>query len=244
MVHCLHLLVVMIHRLVKSILLLLLATTGGNAQVSRELDSSVQARAKNLEPFIIQSAHRYGIDPQILRVVCYLESRYRLEAISPKGARGPMQFMPETAARYALRNPHDPQTAIDAGARYLRDLLRKFEGRIDLALAAYNAGEGTVEAFRTGRSLRLTSGKVINRAKTITGGIPPYRETQEYVRSAIRFLINRGTVPTEFLGSSLRNTSKDIANPIRDFTIDAIVNESVPPLQLIKKDKSAFIEIP
>ncbi len=234
----------MIHRLVKSILLLLLVSTGVNAQVGRELDSSVQARAKNLEPFIIQSAHRYGIDPHILRVVCYLESRYRLEAISPKGARGPMQFMPETAARYALRNPHDPQTAIDAGAWYLRDLLRKFDGRVDLALAAYNAGEGTVEAFRTGRSLRLTSGKVINPAQSITGGIPPYRETQEYVRSAISFLMNRGTVPTKFLGSSLRNTSKDIANPIRDFTIDVMVNESVPPLRLIEKDKSAFIEIP
>ena len=76
-----------------------------------------------------------------------------------------MQFMPETAARYALTNPHDPQTAIDAGARYFRDLLRKFDGRVDLALAAYNAGEGTVEAFRTGRSLRLANGKVINRAQ-------------------------------------------------------------------------------
>jgi hypothetical protein len=155
-----------------------------------------------------------------------------------------MQFMPETAARYALRDPHDPQTAIDAGARYLRDLLRKFDGRVDLALAAYNAGEGTVEAFRTGRSLRLTSGKVINPAQSITGGIPPYRETQEYVRSAISFLINTGTVPTKFLGSSLRNRSKDIANPIRDFTIDVMVNESVPPLRLIEKDKLAFIEIP
>ena len=195
----------MIHRLVKSILLLLLVSIGVNAQVSRERDSSVQERAQKLEPFIVESAQRYGIDPRILRVVCYLESRYRLEAISPKGARGPMQFMPETAARYALRNPHDPKTAIDAGARYLRDLLRKFDGRVDLALAAYNAGEGTVEAFRTGRSLRLTSGKVINPAKTITGGIPPYRETQEYVRSAIGFLINRRTVPTKFFGSSLRN---------------------------------------
>jgi soluble lytic murein transglycosylase-like protein len=96
-----------------------------------------------------------------------------------------MQFMPDTAKRFGVRDPHDPQQAIDAAARYLRDLLRRFGGRIDLALAAYNAGEGTVESFRTGRPLVLPTGKVINSRGQITGGIPPYRETQQYVRSII-----------------------------------------------------------
>jgi hypothetical protein len=99
-----------------------------------------------------------------------------------------MQFMPETAARYGLRNPYDPRAAIDAGAHYVRDLLSKFGGRVDLALAAYNAGEGAVESFQIGKPLVLSTGKIINPRGLVTGGIPPYRETQEYVRSATALL--------------------------------------------------------
>jgi soluble lytic murein transglycosylase-like protein len=233
----------MIQRLAQSILVLLFVSIGITAQVRQERTSSVQERAQRLEPFIVDSAKRYGIDPRILRVLCYLESRYRLEAVSPKGARGPMQFMPETATRYALKNPHDPRGAIDAGARYFRDLLRRFDGRVDLALAAYNAGEGTVDAFLTGRSLRLTNGRVINPAKTITGGIPPYRETQEYVRSAIGFLANRATTPTKVSDFSLGNRRKNISNLSRDFTIDVLANDSLPAPHSSEKTKSVFIEI-
>ena len=169
-----------------SILLVLTATT--MAQVHRDPGPSLRERAREFEPLIIESAIRYGIDPRILRSVCFIESRYRNNAISPKGALGLMQFMPETAKRYGLRNPADPKSALDAAAHYLHDLLRKFGGRFDLALAAYNAGEGTVESFQTGRALVLPTGKIINRRGLITGGIPPYRETQEYVNSAIALL--------------------------------------------------------
>lgn len=233
----------MIRRPVQSILLLLFVGIGVNAQVRQERDSSVQERAQKFEPFIVDSAQRYGIDPRILRILCYLESRYRLEAVSPKGARGPMQFMPETAARYALQNPHDPKTAIDAGARYFRDLLRRFDGRVDLALAAYNAGEGTVEAFMTGRSLRLANGRVINPTKKITGGIPPYRETQEYVRSAVGFLVNRATPPARSRGFTLRNAKNNVATTSRDFSIDVMDEDSVNSRHLSEKAKSIFIEI-
>jgi len=162
----------------------------GASQIARDADLSVRERAERIEPFIRASAARYGIDPQLLRILCFIESRYRIDAVSPKGARGPMQFMPDTAKRFGLKNPHDPQQAIDAAARYLRELLRKFGGRLALALAAYNAGEGTVQSFRTGRPLVLASGKIVNARGRITGGIPPYRETQDYVRSAIAFLTN------------------------------------------------------
>jgi soluble lytic murein transglycosylase-like protein len=233
----------MILRLVQSIVFLVVVSVAINAQVRQEREPSTRVRSQKLEPFILDSARRYGVDPRILRVLCYLESRYRLEAVSPKGARGPMQFMPETASRYALRNPHEPKAAIDAGARYFRDLLRRFGGRVDLALAAYNAGEGTVEAFMTGRTLRLANGKVINAAKRITGGIPPYRETQEYVRAAIGFLGNRATQHTESFVSSLRNRMNDVATASRDFSIDVMANDSVSPLPLPDKAKSIFIEI-
>ncbi len=108
-----------------------------------------------------------------------------------------MQFMPATARRYGLQNPHDPKAAIDAAAHYLRDLLTKFGGRLDLALAAYNAGEGTVESFQIGKPLVLATGQIINPHGVITGGVPPYRETETYVRSAIRLLIadTYSTVP-------------------------------------------------
>ncbi len=171
------------------ILVLLVLTSTAASQIQSDNDVSIRDRARRIEPFITESSRRYGVDPRLLRILCFIESRYRLDAVSPKGARGPMQFMPDTAKRFGIRNPHDPQQAIDAAARYLRELLRKFGGRLDLALAAYNAGEGTVESFQTGRPLVLASGKIINRRGQITGGIPPYRETQDYVRSAIAILI-------------------------------------------------------
>src|SRR5688500_9476986 len=100
----------MIQKLVHALVLLLLVGISINAQ--QEANSSIQQRAQSLEPYFVDSARRYGIDPRILTVLCYLESRFRLDARSPKGARGPMQFMPETAVRYGLINPHDPKTSI------------------------------------------------------------------------------------------------------------------------------------
>jgi hypothetical protein len=83
----------MTHRLVHVLVLLLLVGTSVNAQ--QRADFSIKQRAQSLEPYFLDSANRYGIDPRILRVLCYLESRFRVTAISPKGARGPMQFMPK-----------------------------------------------------------------------------------------------------------------------------------------------------
>lgn len=173
----------MIQKLIRSIVCVLVLAAPGMAQ---EHDESLIRRATSLEPLIVESAQRYGIDARLLWTVCFTESRFRVEAISPKGARGPMQFMPDTATRYGLANPHDPKAAIDAGARYLRDLLQRFGGRVDLALAAYNAGEGTVESFLTGRPLLLRTGKIINPRGIVTGGIPPYAETENYVSSILK----------------------------------------------------------
>ncbi len=187
----------MYSRLIQSTSILLVLTATTMAQVRGQPGPSLQQRQQQLEPFISASARSYGIDPRILRAVCFIESRFRNDAVSPKGAGGPMQFMPATARRYGLQNPHDPKAAIDAAAHYLRDLLTKFGGRLDLALAAYNAGEGTVESFQIGKPLVLATGQIINPHGVITGGVPPYRETETYVRSAIRLLIadTYSTVP-------------------------------------------------
>ena len=91
-----------------------------------------------------------------------------------------MQFMPAAARRYGLSDPFDPAQAVDAAARYLRDLQKMFGPRLDLILASYNAGEGAVKAFRCGRKLILSDGRVINPGR-IKSAIPPYRETVNYV---------------------------------------------------------------
>ncbi len=161
-------------------LIVLTAMTSAEAQ-----EPGVRERARQYEPLIAASAVRHGVDPRLLWTIAYLESRFRPAAISYKDGKpcayGMMQFVPTTAARYGLVNPHDPVQAIDAAARYVRDLTRRFNGDTRLMLAAYNSGEGTVEAYLMGRKLVLPTGKIINGAGLKTDGVPPYRETQGYV---------------------------------------------------------------
>jgi hypothetical protein len=107
---------------------------------------------------IDRAAAAHGVDPQLVRAVIRVESAYRSNAVSRKGAMGLMQLMPDTARRYAVRNPFDPEANIGAGVQHLRGLLDRFD--LVLALAAYNAGESAVERF---------------------GGMPPYKETRDYV---------------------------------------------------------------
>lgn len=148
-------------------------------------DAMTLKRAALYEPLMIEAGARQGVDPRLLWTVAYLETRFRPEQVSRAGARGMMQFMPLTARRFDLENPHDPEAAIEAAARYLRKLQTMFEHRLDLILAAYNAGEETVAAYRDGRRLPLSNGKVINRNAVRTGGVPPYRETRGYVNDGI-----------------------------------------------------------
>jgi hypothetical protein len=116
----------------------------------------------NIDKFITESGERNGVDPRLLYAIMHQESTFKKRALSPKGARGLMQLMPPTAARFGVRNIFDPKENIEGGAKYVRFLLNMFEGDVELALAGYNAGEGAV--LKYGRR------------------VPPYRETQNYVR--------------------------------------------------------------
>jgi soluble lytic murein transglycosylase-like protein len=100
----------------------------------------------------------HGVDPLLVRALIQVESNYKPRARSSKGAMGLMQLMPQTVREYNLRNPYDPKSNIEAGIKRLKALIDKWG--VELALAAYNAGEGAVERFN---------------------GVPPYRETQSYV---------------------------------------------------------------
>jgi hypothetical protein len=130
-------------------------------RVSASLKGFTTGDAK-VDGFIIESGMRNGVDPVLLYAQMHQESAFKRGAISHKGARGLMQLMPGTAARFGVTNIFDPKQNIEGGARYMRFLLDHFGGDISLALAGYNAGEGAVRKY--GRR------------------IPPYRETQEYVR--------------------------------------------------------------
>jgi soluble lytic murein transglycosylase-like protein len=118
---------------------------------------------KQIDDLIRYHGENYGIDPFLVYCVMNQESSFRSTAVSGKGAQGLMQLMPGTATRYGVTNPYDPSQNIRAGAHYLKDLMNLFNGRVDLALAAYNAGEGAVMKYG-------------NR-------VPPYQETKEYVRN-------------------------------------------------------------
>ncbi|HEV8368969.1 MAG TPA: transglycosylase SLT domain-containing protein [Pyrinomonadaceae bacterium] len=105
---------------------------------------------------------QYSVDPYLVYCLMSQESKFTANALSPKGAQGLMQLMPGTAARYGVTNPYDQAQSIMGGTRYLKDLLKMFNGRVDLALAGYNAGEGAVMKYGY--------------------TIPPYDETRNYVR--------------------------------------------------------------
>jgi hypothetical protein len=115
-----------------------------------------------IDAYIVDSCRRYNIDPLLIYAQMHQESSFKLKATSYKGARGLMQLMPGTAARFGVSDIYNPKQNIEAGVKYMRWLLNTFGGDVVLALAGYNAGEGAVMKYG-------------NR-------VPPYRETQEYVR--------------------------------------------------------------
>ena len=156
-----------------------------NGERWRSARSRLRDRARIYEPYIKAAAYKHGVDPRVLWTIAFLETRFRPELVSPMKARGLMQFMPETARRFKLSNPHDAAAAIDAAARYVKQLAMQFDGKLELVLAGYNAGEGAVESYRNGRSLRTSAGKVINPRRIKTNGIPPYRETIVYVKKGL-----------------------------------------------------------
>ncbi|HVQ35945.1 MAG TPA: lytic transglycosylase domain-containing protein [Pyrinomonadaceae bacterium] len=118
----------------------------------------------DLDWTIYRAAQQAGLDPRLVHAVIQQESRYQKRALSHAGAQGLMQLMPATARRFGCDDPHDPAANIKAGTKYLAWLLKRFEGDVSLALAGYNAGEGAVDKY---------------------DGVPPYSETQNYVRKIV-----------------------------------------------------------
>jgi soluble lytic murein transglycosylase-like protein len=118
----------------------------------------------DLEPMIARHSGAQNLDPRLVRALIQAESGYNVKAVSNKGAIGLMQLMPDTASELNILNPYDPDQNIRGGTMYLRQMIDHFAGKIELAIAAYNAGPGAVEKH---------------------GGIPPFAETRDYVRRVL-----------------------------------------------------------
>jgi soluble lytic murein transglycosylase-like protein len=136
------------------------AVASGGVSAGMRLMERRRAALAGIEDHIDSEAERYNVDPALVRTMIRVESAWNHRARSHKGALGLMQLLPTTAARFGVTELYDPQENVTAGVRYLRFLLDRFDENVELAVAAYNAGENAVER---------------------NGGIPPYRETREYV---------------------------------------------------------------
>lgn len=134
----------------------------GAVRVTRPSD----AKSARFDGLIDEHASQHGVDPDLVRAVIQVESAFNPLAVSNKGAMGLMQLMPATATAFGVANPFDPGQNIGGGVRYLKQLLSKYDQRVELALAAYNAGPGAVDRY--GQQ------------------VPPYRETRDYVQRITR----------------------------------------------------------
>jgi len=117
-------------------------------------------QTKAFAPQFVAAAKATGVDDALLRAIAHAESDFDPHAVSPKGARGVMQLLPETAQSYGVKDPFSASQSIRAGAQHMKMLMKLYEGDVELATAAYNAGAGAVSRY---------------------GGVPPYRETRDYV---------------------------------------------------------------
>lgn len=131
-------------------------------QAARDVLPPIPVKFRTL---VTNTAAKHGVDERLVHALIQVESGYRSRALSPKGARGLMQVLPSTGRQYGALDLFDPRANLDAGVRHLKSLLGRFE--LPVALAAYNAGEAAVARF---------------------GGIPPFRETQNYVSRVLRLL--------------------------------------------------------
>jgi soluble lytic murein transglycosylase-like protein len=132
--------------------------------VDEVVDEIAGPAGSELRALAVATARRHGLDPELVLAVVSVESGFHPEAVSPRGARGLMQLMPGTARSLGVEDAFDPEQNLDGGTRHLGALLSLYGGDVERALAAYNAGEGAVARH---------------------GGIPPFRETREYVKKVL-----------------------------------------------------------
>jgi soluble lytic murein transglycosylase-like protein len=166
----------------------LIALTISEKTSDKQLEAEpIRSVDTSYDRMISAAGSKYGVDPELIRLVIGQESGFKANARSPKNAQGLMQLIPETAQRFGIKNPYDPQQNINGGTRYLSWLLNRFDGDVKLALAGYNAGENAVKRYGN--------------------KVPPYKETRQYVKKiAAAYGNDHHTVPAD-----TRQTNRAVA---------------------------------
>lgn len=176
------------------------------AKEKKEGKSQSKIIRAEVESQIVATAKYYNLDPKLLMEIVEQESGFNPRATSNKGARGLMQMIDSTARRFGVSNSYDSKESLDGGSRYLVWLLRRYKGRLDLALAGYNAGEGAVERYG-------------NR-------VPPYKETQAYVRSITLKYLSRLGQRRKSSSAKTKTFSKKELNQLAK--LDILLNKKQP----------------
>jgi len=162
-------------------------TVVGLAFWATSLHSATSADLKRLyHPIVQRVAEKHRVDPELIHAIIRAESDYDSFALSLKGAMGLMQLMPETAAQYGVRNVFDPAQNIEGGTKYVKDLIKLYNGQTKLILAAYNAGQEAVRKYG--------------------GTIPPYQETRDYI-SRIMAKYNKAVTRTTLPAFKVKDAS-------------------------------------
>ena len=148
--------------------------------------NKINEKARKFKPYINQYARQYRIDKNLIKAVITAESCFKVKALSNKGAQGLMQLIPATAKRFGVSNSYKPKQNIRGGTKYLRFLMDRFRGNLKKVIASYNAGEGAVDKYK---------------------GVPPYKETKQYVKNVLRVysVLSPGRVKAVYYPSSMGN---------------------------------------
>ncbi len=187
------------------------AASSAKGNFKQILKSAVKA-PENLEAIFTEAAKKYGVSEKLLKAVAKAESNFNPSATSKKGAAGVMQLMPATARSLGVDDPYDARSNIMGGAKYLRENLERYNGNVDLTLAAYNAGSNNVSKY---------------------GGIPPFKETQEYVKKVKNYM-GAGDSETSGYGSNISNALEYLTGQSWEEENGSLVPEKSDYLYLIE----------